>query len=92
MIDYNNKKNSESCNRKGRSWIEAKDKNKATPLALAAWKLHCNAIRQLIDAGANTQALNGNLHKTITQCETKEVPVKHRNSNGGTLIILCKIY
>ena len=72
--------------------IEAKDKNKATPLALAAWKKHCNAVRQLIDAGAISQALNGNLHKTIAQCEAKEVPVKHRNTNGGTILIFCKIY
>ena len=64
--------------------IEAKDKDKATPLALSAWKQHCNAIRQLIDAGANKHTLNGNLHETIIQCEAKEVPVKHRDKNGVT--------
>ena len=72
--------------------IDAEDKDNATPLALAAWKRHCIAIRQLINAGANKHYIKGNLYKAIKKCEIKEVPVQQPDTNRGTIIVHCKVH
>ena len=72
--------------------VEAKDRDKATPLALAVWKGHCNTIHQLIDLGANTHSFNEILQKALKECEPKEVPVQHRRPNTSNVIRFCKIY
>ena len=53
--------------------LNLKDKDGATPLALAAWKNHCNIINQLTLAGAQNKSLTGKQIRNIQKC-LKEKP------------------
>lgn len=48
--------------------METKDKDGSTPLALAAWKHHCSAIKILIHSGAKTSYLHKEFHTRVDKC------------------------
>ena len=53
--------------------LDVEDKNGATPLALAAWKKHCNILNQLSLAGAQKKSLTRKQIRNIQKC-LKEKP------------------
>ena len=48
--------------------MEAEDKDKMTPIALAGWKGHCNVIKSLIALGANKKTVGRKNLENIDEC------------------------
>ena len=48
--------------------MEAEDKDKRTPIALAGWKRHCNVIRSLITLGPDTKTVGRKYLQNIEEC------------------------
>ena len=48
--------------------IEAEDKDRKTPIALAAWMGHCNAIRILMKLGARKEMVEMKYLKNVDDC------------------------
>ena len=47
----------------GKKIIDGLDKDKKTPLQLAAWKNHCGVMKELVKNRANTAVLTSNAEK-----------------------------
>ena len=63
------------------SMLEAKDKDWATPLALAAWGNYCSTVKILLDNGANRSNLMKNAQKKVDRCLVNINPNKIANFN-----------
>ena len=63
------------------SMLEAKDKDGATPLALAAWGNHCSTINILLDNGAKSSNLMKNAKEKVDKCLININPHKLANLN-----------
>ena len=50
------------------SEVEAKDWDRATPLALAAWQSHCNVVKTLVDSGSKTYSLVEKSRVKVVSC------------------------
>ena len=48
--------------------LEAKDKDRRTPMELAAWRDHCSVIRVLVSLGARTDVVGRKYSKNIDEC------------------------
>ena len=59
------------------SEVEAKDREGATPLALAAWQNHCGVVKTLVDSGSKTHNLEEKLRIKVDTC------LKHFNESAG---------
>ena len=53
--------------------LEAKDRDGATPLKLAAWKNYCNSIRILITSGATKHNLKRKQLRKVQACMKKKL-------------------
>ena len=63
------------------SMLEAKDKDGATPLALAVWGNYCNTVKILLDNGANRSNLMKNSQEKVDRCLMNMNPHKLANLN-----------
>jgi ankyrin repeat protein len=81
--------------------LDARDKDRSTPLHCAAWKGHYEVVKLLLEAGADANAQNSNDHWGTTplhaaahanQAQIAELLIEHgadvnaRDSNGKTPI------
>ena len=53
------------------SMLEAKDKDGATPLALAAWGNYCSTVKIMLDNGAKRSNLMKNSQEKVDRCLIK---------------------
>ena len=63
--------------------LEAKDKDGATPLKLAAWKNYCNSIRILITSGATKHNLKRKQLRKVQACMKKKLQGRSGKSRGN---------
>ena len=63
------------------SMLEAKDKDGATPLALAIWGNYCSTVKILLNNGANRSNLMKNAQEKVDRCLIKTNPHKIANLN-----------